>query len=142
MRKLETYNSKTFLLFINDRAKLLSLLVPEFLSPQNKKIAPYYKIAFYNLWQQNENYIAIKYNIHIKFHYFMWITVYGFTPYSYLILFITQLSYKFLERESYLMEVCFILAFQQKINLLQKHFNKWEFFAFLSCQNFHLEILY
>lgn len=35
--KLETYNSKTFLLFINNRAKLLSLLVPEFPSPQNRK---------------------------------------------------------------------------------------------------------
>lgn len=60
----------------------------------------------------------------------MWITVYGFTPYSYLILFITQLGYKFLERESYLMEVCFILAFSRRSDLLQKHFNKWNFLHF------------
>ena len=45
----------------------------------------------------------------------MWITVYGFTPYSYLILFTTQLGYKFHERESISRESSFHLSFQQKL---------------------------
>lgn len=49
--KLETYNSKTFLLFINDRPKLLSLLVPEFPVPKTERLTPYYKNCLYNLWQ-------------------------------------------------------------------------------------------